>query len=385
MISRTNRGLLADWWWEIDRLAVSAMLALIGIGLVLAFAASPAETARHSATHAGNFYYAIKQVVFALIAIGIAIGTSLLSLRSIKVAALVIFVVSVVASALVLVAGPEVLGARRWIDVGGMTLQPSEFLKPSFVVLCAAILAGQTRISMSRELASLVLLVIPLVLLVAEPDIGQTGLLLALWGAMLFFDGISLAWIGMITGAGTTLAGIAYLLVPHVHHRIEQFFAPGKPGFQTGLSMKAFEHGGLTGVGPGAGTIKYRIPYAHSDFVYAVAGEEFGFVLCALIAMLFCALSVRLLLRASSARDRFSQLAAAGLSLSVALQAFINMGVAVHLLPAKGMTLPFISYGGSSLFAVALTMGFAFGITRQRPESATNLRQPMTVYREAAA
>jgi cell division protein FtsW len=203
---------------------------------------------------------------------------------------------------------------------------------------------------------------------------------------MLFFDGISFAWIGMITGAGAALAGVAYVLVPHVHHRVEQFFEKGKPGFQTGLSMKAFEHGGLAGVGPGAGTIKYRIPYAHSDFIYAVAGEEFGLILCALIALLFCALSVRLLLRASNARDRFSQLAGAGLSLIVALQAFINMGVAVHLLPAKGMTLPFISYGGSSLFAVALTMGFAFGITRQRPEIAANIRQqPMPLFREARA
>jgi cell division protein FtsW len=385
MISRTNKGLLADWWWEIDRLAMSAMLALIAIGLVLAFAASPAETAHHSALRAGNFYYAMKQVVFALIAMGIALGTSLLPVRSIKIAALAIFVVSLAASVLVLVGGPEVLGARRWIDVAGVTVQPSEFLKPSFVILCAAILAGQTRISISRELASLVLLVVPLVLLIAEPDYGQTALLLALWGAMLFFDGISLSWIGMIAGAGAALTGIAYVLVPHVHHRIEQFFEKGKPGFQTGLSMKAFEHGGLAGVGPGAGTIKYRIPYAHSDFIFAVAGEEFGLILCALIAMLFCALSVRLLLQASSARDRFSQLAAAGLSLSVALQAFINMGVALRMLPAKGMTLPFISYGGSSLFAVALTMGFVFGITRQRPEIAAHLRPAMTVFREVRA
>jgi cell division protein FtsW len=153
-----------------------------------------------------------------------------------------------------------------------------------------------------------------------------------------------------------------------VHHRIDQFFEPGKPGYQSALALRAFEQGGLAGVGPGAGTIKYRIPYAHSDFIYAVAGEEFGLVLCGLIALLFCVLSVRLLLRSASCRDRFSQLAGAGLSVIVALQAFINMGVAVNLLPAKGMTLPFISYGGSSLFAVALTMGLALAVTRQRPE-----------------
>ena len=145
----------------------------------------------------------------------------------------------------------------------------------------------------------------------------------------------------------------------------------GKPGYQSGLALKAFEHGGLAGVGPGAGTIKYHIPYAHSDFIFAVAGEEFGLVLCGIIAVLFCVLSVRLLLRSAAAPDRFSQLAGAGLALIVALQAFINMGVAVSLLPAKGMTLPFISYGGSSLFAVAVTMGFALAVTRQRPTVVT--------------
>jgi cell division protein FtsW len=184
---------------------------------------------------------------------------------------------------------------------------------------------------------------------------------------MLFLDGISVVWVGMITGIGTTLCGMAYLLIPHVHHRVDQFFGGGKPGYQSGLAMKAFEHGGLVGVGPGAGTIKYHLPYAHSDFIFAVAGEEFGLVLCGIIAVLFCLLSVRLLLRAAAARDKFSQLAGASLALIVALQAFINMGVAVNLLPAKGMTLPFISYGGSSLFAVAVTMGFALAITRQRP------------------
>ena len=172
-----------------------------------------------------------------------------------------------------------------------------------------------------------------------------------------------------ILGGGTAaLGGAAYVLFPHVHHRIDQFLNPSTTGYQTGLALKAFEHGGLTGVGPGAGTIKYRIPEAHSDFIFAVAGEEFGLVLCAVIAALFCFLTIRLLLRAASQRDRFSQLAGAALAIVTAFQAFINMGVAVSLLPAKGMTLPFISYGGSSLFAVALTMGFALAVTRQRPQ-----------------
>jgi cell division protein FtsW len=178
---------------------------------------------------------------------------------------------------------------------------------------------------------------------------------------------------------------VAYLFSEHVRHRIDQFFGSSHEGYQTGLALKAFERGGLAGVGPGAGTIKYHIPDAHSDFIFAVAGEEFGLVLCGAIALLFCILSVRLLMRASNARDSFSALAGAGLAIVVALQAFINMGVAISLLPAKGMTLPFISYGGSSLFAVALTMGLALAVTRPRPKVGERDYTVFSFLREARA
>ncbi|MFL5239147.1 MAG: FtsW/RodA/SpoVE family cell cycle protein [Rhizomicrobium sp.] len=366
MLSRDSHGRFADWWWTVDRVALFAMLALIAIGLMLAFAASPAATA-HNSMQAGNFHFAAKQIVFAGLAAVVVIAGSLLPLRDLKRAAAATYVIAIVCSAVVLVAGAEVLGARRWIDLGWITLQPSEFLKPSFALLCAATLASKPTGLVRNEAISFLLLLIPLALLILEPDVGQTGLLLALWGAMLFLNGIALVWIGTFTGVGAALGVLAYITVPHVHHRIDQFLGGGKPGYQSGLALKAFEHGGLAGVGPGAGTIKYHIPYAHSDFIFAVAGEEFGLALCGIIAALFCLLSVRLLLRAAAARDKFSQLAGAGLALIVALQAFVNMGVAVSLLPAKGMTLPFISYGGSSLFAVAVTMGFALAVTRQRP------------------
>jgi cell division protein FtsW len=199
-----------------------------------------------------------------------------------------------------------------------------------------------------------------------QPDVGQTGLLLALWGALLFFNGISLAWIGALASGTAGMGFAAYFLVDHVRHRVDQFFSHDKGGYQTGLALKAFAHGGLTGVGPGAGTVKYHIPDAHSDFIFAVAGEEFGLILCGTLAALFCLLSVRLLLRSARSKDAFSALCGASLATVIALQAFINMGVAVSLLPAKGMTLPFISYGGSSLFAVALTVGYALSVTRQR-------------------
>jgi cell division protein FtsW len=215
-----------------------------------------------------------------------------------------------------------------------------------------------------------------------QPDVGQTGLLMSLWGVMLFFWGVDFLWVFAFLGAAAALGFLAYEIFPHVHHRVLQYLSDSGTGYQAGLALKAFAHGGLAGVGPGAGTIKYRIPDAHSDFIFAVAGEEFGVLLCGLIVLLFCLLTVRLLLRAAGSRGAFSQLAGAGLAVVTAVQAFINMGVAVSLLPAKGMTLPFISYGGSSLFAVALTMGLALAVTRQRPKLAERA-EPATEWARA--
>ncbi|HEY4126357.1 MAG TPA: putative peptidoglycan glycosyltransferase FtsW [Rhizomicrobium sp.] len=370
-ISRADRGGLADWWFTVDRVALFVMLALIGIGLMLAFAASPAATG--GPMTAGDFRYAIKQVAFAMIAGGILAFTSLMSLRAIKLGAAIVFAVSVIGSCAVLFTGSEVLGAKRWIDLGFTTLQPSEFLKPSFAILGAAILADPVAIkfrglTLRKELIAFLVLLPAILVLTRQPDYGQTAVLLTLWAALLFFNGLPLIWTSILGGIGSVLLTLLYIFVPYIHHRVEQFVDDDKVGYQANLAMKAFEHGGLVGVGPGAGTIKYRIPDAHSDFIFAVAGEEFGVALCGIIALLFCVLSVRLLLRATRARDSFAQLAGAALAFVVALQAFINMGVAMNMLPAKGMTLPFISYGGSSLFAVAMTMGFALSVTRQRPK-----------------
>ena len=365
-LSRTDRSGFSSWWWTIDRVALLAMLALIAIGLMLAFAASPAATG--GPITAGDFRYAAKQIAFAFVAAGILVGASLLTLHQLKIVAATAFALAMIGSFLVLFTGSEVLGAKRWIDLGWMTLQPSEFLKPGFAVLGAAILADKTPMRLPKPVITLILVAPAIVFLMWQPDVGQTGLMLALWGALLFFSGVSLYWMGALGGAGLALGGLAYFLFPHVHHRIQQFLSPSDTGYQAGLALKAFAHGGLLGVGPGAGTIKYRLPDAHSDYIYAVAGEEFGLALCAVLALLFCILSVRIMLRSANAREPFAQLAGAGLAMVTALQAFINMGVAVNLLPAKGMTLPFISYGGSSLFAVALTMGFALALTRQRPK-----------------
>lgn len=365
-MNRSDKSGFANWWFTVDRLALFCMLALTGIGLMLAFAASPAITG--GPLTAGDFRYTVRQVVFAAIAVGILCGVSLLPPRQIRILAAVTFAGALIGSFLVLFVGADVLGARRELDLGPFALQPSEFLKPSFAILAAAVLADRQPLAIPKPVVTFLLIVPALVILIKQPDVGQTGLLLCLWGAMLFFWGVNFLWVGIGVGALGVLGFAAYEIFPHVHHRVEQFFSESDTGYQAGLALKAFAHGGLAGVGPGAGTIKYRIPDAHSDFIFAVAGEEFGFLLCGLIALLFCVLTVRLLLRSAASREPFAQLAGAGLAVVTAVQAFINMGVAVSLLPAKGMTLPFISYGGSSLFAVALTMGFALAVTRQRPQ-----------------
>ncbi len=364
--SRTDKGGFSDWWWTVDRLAVISVIALIGIGLMLAFAASPAVSG--GPLTEGNFSFAAKQIAFAAAAVSILVGTSLLTPMQVRQTALIVFVLALIGSVAVLFVGNETYGAKRWLDFGWITLQPSEFLKPGFAVLAAMVLAENRKLPAPKPAITFALLLPALVVLLGQPDVGQAFLLVALWAALLFFSGLALKWIWAIGGGTMALGSLSYFLFKHVRDRIDLFIDPSSAVYQTEKALKAFARGGWFGVGPGAGTVKYNLPEVHSDFVYAVAGEEFGLALCTLIAVLFCFLTVRLLLRSKQAKDGFAQLAVAGLSTVVALQAFINMGVAVSLLPPKGMTLPFISYGGSSLFAVALTMGFALALIRRRPQ-----------------
>ena len=235
-------------------------------------------------------------------------------------------------------------------------------------MLAASVLADKFKRNCPGELVTLALLAPVVIVLLLQPDVGQTALLIMLCVVMLFFAGLRYYWLAALGGGGAALAVLAYHLHPHVRQRIADFMDPNAQGYQVGLASDAFSAGGLMGVGPGAGNIKYRLPDAHTDFIFAVAGEEFGFVLCVVIAALFGLVTIRLLLRASRASDPFAQLAGAGLAVAIGLQAFINMGVSLSIFPAKGMTLPFVSYGGSSQIAVALTLGLALGITRQRPQ-----------------
>jgi cell division protein FtsW len=366
MASRTDRGLVANWWWTVDRWFLAAFTMLMGLGVVLSFAASPAVAERIGL---GSFHFVTRQIVFMLPALGAMIAVSFLDQRLIRRLALVMLIGSLVLMVATLYIGVEVKGSRRWISLAGVSLQPSEFLKPAFVVICAWLFAEHARQpDIPGNLFAIILLGLVLALLIAQPDLGQTMLILCTWAAMFFMAGMAWLWIIGIGAIGVLGAAAAYSLFPHVAGRIDRFITGEGDTFQTDMGREAIVRGGWFGQGPGEGTIKRVLPDSHTDFIFAVAGEEFGIVLCLLILGLFAFIVLRGLRIALKEQDGFNRFAIAGLVVLFGLQSVINMGVNLQLLPAKGMTLPFISYGGSSLIAMAISMGMVLALARKRPE-----------------
>jgi cell division protein FtsW len=309
--------------------------------------------------------------LFLIPATGVLIATSFLSPRDIRKLALVVFFASLVLVAATPYFGAEIKGARRWLIILGMNIQPSEFLKPAFVVLIAWLFAESSkRPDMPANTAALVLLVVVVGLLVMQPDFGQTMLITLVWGALFYMAGMRLIWmLGLAATASFGLV-IAFYTVPHVAQRINRFLDPASGDtFNIDIATESFVRGGWFGRGPGEGTIKRILPEGHTDFVFAVAGEEFGVVLCLILVALFAFIVIRALRKAMGNGDPFIRFAAAGLAILFGLQSTINMAVNLHLMPAKGMTLPFISYGGSSLISLAYGMGMLIALTRERPQA----------------
>ncbi|HSI41457.1 MAG TPA: putative lipid II flippase FtsW [Xanthobacteraceae bacterium] len=371
MISRAERTVVGEWWWTVDRLLLGALAALMVVGIVLALAASPPIAARLGI--ADPFHFVNRQVMFLVPAVGVLIGTSFLSPRQIRRVSLALFLLFLALLYATLVIGPEVKGARRWLNLAGVTIQPSEFLKPAFVIIAAWLFSeGVRRPEMpSRALACLLLgaVVIPLVL---QPDFGQTMLVSMVWSALFFLAGLRIVWVVGLGGVGAFGLFAAYTMVPHVTKRIDRFLNPESGDtYQIDLAIESFLHGGWLGQGPGEGTVKRVLPDGHTDFVFAVAAEEFGAVLCLMLVGLFAFIVLRALLHAMEDEDPFVRFATAGLAVLFGLQSAINMMVNLHLIPAKGMTLPFVSYGGSSLISLAYGMGMLVALTRRRPRSAT--------------
>ena len=368
MVSRAHRTPFSDWWWTVDRLTLVALVFLMLGGIILSLAASPPVAAR---LNLDAFHFVNRHVLFLAPAVLILIGTSLLSPRQIRRGALVVFIVSIILVAATPYFGAEIKGARRWLVIAGVNIQPSEFLKPAFVILIAWLFGESARRpEMPANTVALGLLLLVVSLLVLQPDFGQTMLIALVWGAMFFMAGMRLIWmVGLGGVAAVGLVG-AYFTVPHVARRIQRFLDPSSGDtFNIDYALESFARGGWLGRGPGEGTVKRILPESHTDFVFAVAAEEFGIVLCLGLLALFAFIVIRALRSALKNEDPFTRFAVSGLAILFGLQSAINMAVNLHLMPAKGMTLPFISYGGSSMLSLAYGMGMLLALTRDRPRA----------------
>lgn len=369
MSHRVKRSVMTDWWWGVDRWFLAAFLILMVGGLVLSFAASPPVAEKIGLE---PFHFVKRHAVFLVPSILVMLLTSMLSPRGIRRTALLMLGASIALMILALFFGTEVKGARRWVDIGPLSLQPSEFMKPAFVVICAWLFAEKARrADIPGNLFAIILLFIVCALLVAQPDLGQTILTAGAWGGLFFMAGMPWLW---IVGLGGLAAGgffAAYTFFPHVASRIDRFVTGEGDTFQIDTAREAILHGGWLGRGPGEGTVKRMLPDSHTDFAFSVIAEEFGIVACMILASLFCFIVIRGLSVALEQRDPFTRLAISGLVFLFGLQSIINMAVNLQLMPAKGMTLPFISYGGSSMMAVAIAAGFVLALTRRKPENAS--------------
>ena len=366
MLSREERNPLSDWWWTVDKPLLGSILALMLCGVILSLAASPPVATRIGLD---PFHFFNRHVLFLLPSFIVLIGVSFLSPRQIRRSALVVFAIAIVLIVLTLAIGPEVKGSRRWITLVGVNIQASEAAKPAFVVVSAWLFSESARRpDMPATTMALTLLLMLVSLLVMEPDFGQTMLILMVWGSLFFIAGMRMIWVAGLAGAAAAGLFGAYLLVPHVAGRIKRFMNPA-PGdtFQVDTAMEAFSNGGWFGLGPGEGIAKRSLPDSHTDFVFAVAAEEFGIILCLALVALFAFIVIRTLSRAYATEDSFSRFAASGLAILFGIQAAINISVNLQLIPAKGMTLPFVSYGGSSIVSLAYGVGMMLALTRQRP------------------
>lgn len=364
-LSRVDASAFGRWWRSVDRVTLACVGVLIGFGYILMLAASPAVAVRIGASR--NMFI-FKQVVFLLLAGGLTVSVSMLSRRGVVRVGFIGSAIAIAATALTLIHGMEIKGARRWIALPMMSVQPSEFLKPCFAVLTGWLLSWRPQ---GRRFDGPVLAVacyaVIVFLLKSQPDIGMTTVITAVFFVQCVVNGLSMILVAGLFGL-MIAAGIgAYFLFPHVHSRVDRFIHPNVGDhYQIDTAMRAFGNGGLLGRGPGEGRVKDLLPDAHADFVFAVAGEEYGLLICLFIIAVFATIVVRALLKLLREDDPFVILAVSGLATGFGLQSFVNMASTLHLIPTKGMTLPFISYGGSSALSVALTVGMLLALTRQR-------------------
>ena len=367
-MSRARKGLVSDWWWTVDKLLLTAALLLLACGFLLSLSASPSVTPRLRIDD--SFHFVKRHAVFLLPALVVLIGTSFMNLRQVRRASLILLVGMLLVMISLPFIGYAAKGATRWLSIGPLLLQPSEFLKPAFVVVTAWLFSESSKHpNIPCNLFAIILFGVCAGLLVIQPDFGQTVLLTGVWGAMFFMAGMPWVWIAVLGSMAVAGLGLAYFTISHVTDRIDRFITGTGDNFQVNRGLEAITNGGWMGRGPGEGQVKYGLPDSHTDFIFSVAAEEYGIILTMVLVATFGFIVLRGLWHGLSERDRFVQLAVSGLVLMFGFQAMINMSVNLRLMPAKGMTLPFISYGGSSLIAVALGMGLVLALSRKRAES----------------
>lgn len=366
--SLPRREDIQRWWSEIDAWSLCFALGLVGVGVVLGLSTSPIRAERVGVE---PFYYVKRQAVFLIPALIALIGCSTLSVRGARRFGVILFLISLCALVAVPIIGQTMNGATRWISLGVATVQPTEFYKPGFAVAVAWMLSARDDPTAPPVMSIAIgILAISAFLLYLQPDFGQTVLLCVAWSMMFFVAGAAIAWAGSAMVLAVFGGGVVYAAVPYVRARVDAFLYSQDGGFeQLRNARRAIEQGGIFGRGPGEGYYKTRVPDVDADFVYAAAVEEYGLMMAVALIGAYGFISIRALTRMRGSRDDFSSIAAAGLAALVAAQALVHMGVSAQLLPAKGMTLPFVSYGGSSVVSSGLTIGLLIALTRRRPQT----------------
>ena len=364
MQTSVKNNFINRWWKVIDQQTIIAMVILLAFSLMLVTTASPAVANRIGLT---DNYFSSRHLVFLALAVIIILTFSLLDKKWIRRLAIFGFLGSLLMLVLVKFYGFEVKGATRWINIGGFSYQPSEFMKPFFAVVTGWILSLHYYEEFPSFKVCFILFVSVAALLIIQPDFGMLVMVSAVFGIQLFVAGLPIIWLFIAIFASVFGSIGAYLLLPHVASRINRFLDPvNSENYQVTRSLEAFESGGLYGKGPGEGSVKQFLPDSHTDFIFAVAGEEFGAIICLMIIITFAYIVIRILINLLHEDDKFIQIAAIGIISQFGLQAVINMGVSLNLLPTKGMTLPFISYGGSSTLAISTGMGMLLGLTKRK-------------------
>ena len=361
--SRQSHSFFAKWLWTVDKVILVLSLLLLTIGVILDITASPAVARK---INVDEYWFVRKQVLYVVISIMALLTISVFNLKTIRRISLLGFVLMIGLLIITIFFGSEIKGAKRWISVCGFSLQASEFMKPIYIIVTAWLLDLGKKLDYFPGMAvSTGLFVLVLGLLLLQPDIGMSVLFSAVFGLQLFLAGLPIIVVVGLSMAGVAALFLAYFVYPHFHARVDQFlYGSDETSYQINRAMEAFQNGNLVGKGPGEGTVKLLIPDAHTDFVFAVAGEEYGVWLCLIIIALFAVIVIRTLRSAMKESNLFVMYAEVGLAASIGLQAFVNMASSLHIIPTKGMTLPFISYGGSSLMGCAVEIGMLLAITR---------------------